>query len=56
MFLLFSIRTAGSIRDEERSSGSSSLLDGLAHVGEDGTVKVHRAGLLGVGSTNDLGA
>jgi hypothetical protein len=42
------------IRDEDGSCGSASLLDTLLNVGEDGETEVLLAGLLGVGSTDDL--
>lgn len=45
-----------SIRHKESRSSSTSLLHGISHVGEDGTVQVRRARLLGVGTTDDLGA
>lgn len=44
------------IRNEDGRGGSSGLLHGVADVGENGKVKVSRAGLLGVGTTNDVGA
>lgn len=43
------------IRDEERSSGCSRLLDGVGDVLEDGQVEMCLASLLGVCSTNNLG-
>lgn len=42
------------IRDEDGSCGSASFLDTLLHIGEDGETEVLLAGLLGVGSTDDL--
>lgn len=42
------------VRDEDGGCGSASLLDTLLHVGEDGEAEVLLAGLLGVGSTDDL--
>ena len=44
------------IRNEDGGSGGTGLLHGIADVGENGKVKVSRAGLLGVGTTNDVGA
>lgn len=44
------------IRDENGGSGSAGLLHGIGDIGEDGKVKVKRAGLLGVGTTDDVGA
>jgi hypothetical protein len=46
----------GRIRDEERSGGGSSLLDGVGDVLEDGQVEMCLASLLGVCSTNNLGS
>lgn len=46
---------SGRIRDEERSSGCSSLLDSVGDVLEDGQVEMCLASLLGVCSTNNLG-
>lgn len=42
------------IRDEDGGSGSAGLLDALLDIGEDGETEVLLAGLLGVGSTDDL--
>ena len=42
------------IRDEDGSCGSASLLDTLLNIGKDGEPEVLLAGLLGVGSTDDL--
>lgn len=42
------------IRDEDGGSGSAGLLDALLNIGEDGETEVLLAGLLGVGSTDDL--
>lgn len=44
------------VRDEDGGGSSASLLDGLADVAEDGETEVLLAGLLGVRSTDDLGA
>jgi hypothetical protein len=44
------------IRDEKTGSGSTSLPDGFLDVLEDGEAKVSLASLLGVCSTNNLGA
>jgi hypothetical protein len=44
------------IRNEDSGGSSAGLLHGFANVGENGTVKVGRAGLLGVGTTDDIGA
>lgn len=44
------------IRDKDGGSGSAGLLDALLDIGEDGETEVLLAGLLGVGSTDDLGA
>lgn len=43
-------------RDEESGGIGTGLLDTLGDAAEDGKVQVCRAGLLGVGSTNNLGA
>lgn len=45
----------GIIRDEDSRSSGASLLHGIADVGEHRAVQVRRAGLLGVGTTNNLG-
>jgi hypothetical protein len=42
------------IRNEDGSCVSASLLDTLLNAGEDGETEVLLAGLLGVGSTDDL--
>ena len=42
------------IRNEDSGSCSTGLLHGIANAAENGTVKVHRAGLLGVGTTDDI--
>lgn len=46
----------GFIRDENGGSGGTGLLHGIGDIGEDGKVEVERAGLLGVGTTDDVGA
>jgi hypothetical protein len=43
-------------RDEDGGSGSASLLDSIGDGCEDGLAQVCLAGLLGVGTTDDLGA
>jgi hypothetical protein len=44
------------IRNENGGSGSTGLLASIGNVGEDGTVEVSGAGLLGVGTTDDIRA
>lgn len=41
-------------RNEDGGSCGTGLLHGIANVGENGTVKVRGAGLLGVGTTDDI--
>ena len=45
-----------SVRDKDSRSGSTGLLHGVTDVGEDRSVQVCRAGLLGVGTTDNLGS
>ena len=45
----------GSLRNEDGGGRSAGLLDGLAHIGEDGEIKMCLASLLGVCAANDLG-
>lgn len=45
----------GIIRDEDSRSSGASFLHGIADAGEHRPVQVRRAGLLGVGTTNNLG-
>lgn len=44
------------IRDEKCGGSGASLLDSVGDVLEDGEVEMRATGLLGVGSTNNLGA
>ena len=44
------------LRDEDGGRGRASLPDALLVIGEDGEAEVLLAGLLGVGTTNDVGA
>lgn len=43
-------------RDEDGRGSSSSLLHSIGNILEDGLAKVSLSGLLGVGTTNDIGA
>lgn len=43
------------IRNENGRSGGTGLLHGILNGSEDGKVKVSATGLLGVGTTNDIG-
>lgn len=45
----------GTVRDEDSGSSSAGLFHGIRDIGENRTVKVSTAGLLGVGTTNDIG-
>ena len=45
-----------SLRDEESSGGGTSLLDSIGDILEDGETKMGLASLLGIRTTNDLGA
>lgn len=44
------------IRNEDSRGVGTGLLHGVADAGENGTVKVGRTGLLGVGTTDDISA
>lgn len=44
------------IRDEDSRSSSTGLLHGIRDVGENGAVEVSSTGLLGVGTTDNIGA
>lgn len=48
------VKCVARIRDEDGGCGSASLLDALLDIGEDGEAEVLLAGLLGVGSADDL--
>lgn len=43
------------LRDEDGGGSSAGLLDGLAHIGEDGAIKMCLTSLLGVCAANNLG-
>ena len=44
------------VRDEDGRGSSTGFLHGIGDVGENGEVEVSSAGLLGVGTTDDVGA
>lgn len=55
VFFIFGANNV-SIRDEDGRGGGAGLLAGILNVGEDGEVQVSAAGLLGVGTTDNVSA